>query len=183
MGTLDRFTRESRPSANSPAPYTGTLKPPVCAHRQAHGACVWCSWSSQAPWLTHTTVPNTPRTYGLGLAEAWRGSDAGEVYPPDRGCRAAPGTLCPFEWTKCTGLRGETLEPQSSQTIVQQDWAKEGRLAALPCPGYGPGPGSEAFSPSPGQHHYARGSAQVFSREEDRDWLLSDLVTRSHFVG
>lgn len=43
--------------------------------------------------------------YGLGRAEVWRGSDAGEVYPRDRGCGAAPGTLCPFEWTKCTGLR------------------------------------------------------------------------------
>lgn len=178
MGTQNRVTRGSHPSANSSCPlhrhtettgaYADKLMVPVCGARGPHKR----HGSPTPPCPTHP-----------GLAEVGRGSDAGEV---DLGTEAAEqrrGTLCPFEWTKCAGLKGETLEPQSSQTIVHRDWVKEGKPAALPCPGYcARDPALRPLAP-PQSSTTKCGLSPGPLREEDRGWLLSDLVARSHFVG
>lgn len=85
--------------------------------------------------------------------------------------------LCPFEWIKCTGLRGESLRtPKQLSTEIGR---KKADGQACPARLLRQGPRTAAFRPSPEQHHYTRGSAQVPS---ERKTEVGFCLTWSHGV-
>lgn len=137
MGTKTGSLEEVILQPTRPAPYTGTLKPPVHTQTSSRFLCVvFVVLTSSMAHPPHCAQHTQAAALGLGVRRWGEGQTLEKCIPRSEAAEQRQDTLCPFEWTKCSALRGETLEPQSSETAVHRDWVKEGRRVALPCPGY-----------------------------------------------
>lgn len=180
MGTQTGSLEEVILQPTRPAPYTGTLKPPVHTQTSSWFLCVvLVVLTSSMAHPPHCAQHTQATALGVRSGErvrCWRSVSPGQ--------RLQSSARTPFDRLNGSSAPGgETLEPQSSETAVHRDWVEEGRRAALPCPGYCARVPALRLSPLPKAAPLYAGLSPGPLREEDRGWLLSDLVTRSHFVG
>lgn len=178
-GNQNRFAGRSHPSANSPCPlhrhtettraHTNKLTVPVCGVRGSHKL-----YGSPTPLCpTHSGCG-----LGLGRAEVGRGSDAGEVYPQVRGCRAAPGHPLPVRMDQVLSPKRRDTGASELRNSCPPRLGERRQTGSLALPRLlRQGSGSAAYRPSPEQNHYTRGSAQVPS---ERKTEVGFCLTWSH---